>query len=208
MNAGDSLAVGRVPAVPDFDQLYAANPDPWAVASGEYETRKREILLALLSRRHYRHGWDPACGTGHLVAELAERCDSVLATDGSVAAVELTRALCVGRWSVTVRPGLLPEEPTDRPGEGFDLVVLAEFFYYLDAEDRRKSMEIIRRSAAAGCELLSVHWRPKPHDGWLSGAEVQTEIGADLTGAGWLPGLHLDDPDFVVDSWHRPAGPA
>lgn len=195
----------KAPTVPDFDQVYAADPDPWQVASGRYETRKREIVLALLSRRHYRHAWDPACGTGHLVARLAEHSESVLATDGSIRAVDLTRALCTAWTSVSVEQLLLPAEPTVPPG-GFDLIVLAEFFYYLDAENRRAAMETVRRCAGPGCELLDVHWRHHPHDGWLSGSAVQIEIGADLTGAGWHSGPHLDDPDFVIDCWHRPGG--
>ncbi len=198
----------HAPTVPDFDQVYAADPDPWRVASGEYETRKREIVLAMLARRSYRHAWDPACGTGHLVARLAERSESVLATDGSVRAVDLTRDLCRTQSQVTVQQLLLPAEPTEPtvPAGGFDLIVLAEFFYYLDPDDRQAAMETVRRCAGPGCELLAVHWRHAPHDGWLSGAAVQAEIGADLTTAGWLPGTHLDDTGFVVDSWHAPGG--
>ena len=207
MRAEEQHISSKVPTVPDFDQVYAADPDPWQVASGRYETRKREIVLALLSRRHYRHAWDPACGTGHLASRLAEHSTSVLATDGSIRAVELTTDLCTAWTSIDVEQLLLPAEP-DVPGGGFDLIVLAEFFYYLDAEDRRAAMETVRRCAGPGCELLAVHWRHRPHDGWLSGAAVQIEIGADLTEAGWLAGAHLDDHDFVIDSWHRPGGTA
>lgn len=205
MSAGEQHTIITAPTVPDFDRVYAADPDPWQVASGRYETRKREIVLALLSRRHYRHAWDPACGTGHLAARLAENSEFVLATDGSSRAVDLTRKLCNPWTSVSVEQLLLPAEPV-RPAGGFDLIVLAEFFYYLDAESRRAAMETVRRCAGPGCELLAVHWRHRPHDGWLSGSAAQIEIGTDLTKAGWNSGPHLDDLDFVIDSWHRPGG--
>ena len=79
---------------PDFETLYRANHDPWRVGTSSYEQRKLDIVLACLSRPRYCLAWDPACGTGHLAARLAERCDRVLASDASEAAVALTTTEC------------------------------------------------------------------------------------------------------------------
>jgi len=114
---------------PDFETLYRANHDPWRVGTSSYEQRKLDIVLACLSRPRYSLAWDPACGTGHLAARLAERCDQVLASDASEAAVALTTTECGGLRNVTSRVLRLPAVPADLGAP--DLIVLSEFFYYL-----------------------------------------------------------------------------
>lgn len=195
------------PVVPDFDAVYAADRDPWRVGTSSYERRKQQIVLAVLASPRYAHAWDPACGTGHLVAKLAGRCARVLATDTSAAAVALTKALCADRAEVVVGQLRLPAEPGHRPVTGFDLVVLAEFLYYLGRADRGAALRVVARCSAPGAEVLAVHWRARPHDGWLSGADVQVEIGHALSSLGWKGVVHLDDPDFVLDTWRRSAEP-
>jgi SAM-dependent methyltransferase len=190
--------------IPDFEAMYAADPDPWRVGSSFYEGRKRDLVLAALARPTYAAAWDPACGTGHLVERLAERCGTVLAGDASARAVELTTARCGPLPNVAVRRSALPAAPGRCPDAGFDLVVVAEFLYYLSPEDRLASLARVDALAApAGAEVVAVHWRHRPHDGWLSGADVQQEIVAFLGQRGWSGAVHLDDPDFVLDSLVR-----
>ena len=69
---------------PDFDAMYAADPDPWDVGGSSYEVRKRAVVLACLRRARYATAWDPACGTGHLTADVAARCDRRLHLDAGV----------------------------------------------------------------------------------------------------------------------------
>ena len=69
-----------------FERLYAADPDPWRTAERFYERRKREVLLASLPRPRFGSAFEPGCGTGLLTAELATRCDRVLAVDASATA--------------------------------------------------------------------------------------------------------------------------
>ncbi len=188
--------------VPDFDAVYRADTDPWGVRSSAYEGRKLEIVLACLSRPTYTTAWDPACGVGELAARLAARTDRVLATDGSVEATQLTRTRTIDLVGVQVGHQALPAPPpADWPG--FDLVVLSEFFYYLSADERVDSMAMIGSVLADQAEILSLHWRHKPHDAWLSGADTQAEIVAWLTRDGWQPVVHHEDRDFVLDSFER-----
>lgn len=186
--------------VPDFDSVYRADPDPWRVRSSFYERRKLEVVLAGLSAEHYHRAWDPASGVGELAARLADRATEVLATDASVEAVRLTRLRCADLPSVEVRALPLPATPGAEP---YDLVAVCEFLYYLDREDRQAALALIDSLTTADAELISVHWRHKPHDAWLSGADTQTEIGAFLRGRGWQPIVHHDDRDFVLDSFRR-----
>lgn len=185
-------------AVPDFDAVYTANQDPYGVASTFYERRKLQIVAAVLAKSEYDAAWDPACGTGHLALELAGRCGSVLATDGSPVAVQIARAHCGADPAITFDTVLLPTAPTT--STRFDLIALAEFMYYLDPDDRAASLSVVERCAAPQSEVVAVHWRHHPHDAHLSGADVQTEIVTHLTRIGWRHHLHLDDPSFVLDT--------
>jgi SAM-dependent methyltransferase len=188
---------------PDFDRLYRADPDPWQVSSSWYERRKLSIVLACLLRTRYALAWDPACGTGHLAARLSELADQVLATDGSAAAVELSRQTCADRANVRCALSALPAQPVG--GDRFDLVVLSEFVYYLTAEQRLASLATVM-ALAPRAEIVAVHWRHRPHDAHLGGEETQDEIVSTLAAAGWQRAVHHLDADFVLDSLDRSDG--
>jgi hypothetical protein len=60
--------------VPDFDALYRASSDPWAVSSSFYEQRKLDLVLGVLALPRYARAWDPARGVqAELVAALTSR---------------------------------------------------------------------------------------------------------------------------------------
>ena len=190
--------------VPDFEALYREQPDPWSVATSFYEQRKLELVLAALTRRRYRNAWDPASGTGHLAARLAERCATVLATDGAEEAVRLSRTTCAELENVTLQPWRFPADGTPAAGP-FDLVVLSEFLYYLPADERAQIAALLDRVSAGESEVLAVHWRPQPHDAWLSGAAVQAELAAALAAGGWRLVYRIEDVEFDLAGWRRGA---
>jgi len=189
-----------VTEIPDFDALYRAEPDPWSVRTSPYEQRKLSITLACLNRPRYVAAWDPACGVGELAFRLADRADRVLATDASAEAVALARQRCADRAGVEVARSRLP---LPSAWTGLDLIVLSEFCYYLEAADRRSMLTMINSVAADNAEVLSVHWRFKPHDGWLSGESVQREIAGGLRRSGWTQTTHHLDTDFILDVHRR-----
>jgi hypothetical protein len=186
---------------PDFDALYAADPDPWNVRDSWYERRKEAVLLALLSRERYDHAWDAASGTGSLARSLAGRCRHVTATDASPAAVRLTEHLLSGLPDTVAAVSRLPELPplADAP----DLVVLAEVLYYLSDEARAQSLDAVHSVTAPAAEVVAVHWRHHPDDAFLSGAAATEEADAGLQLRGWDRHSWHDDPDFVAASWVR-----
>lgn len=188
--------------IPDFDALYRRDPDPWKVRSSFYEQRKLAIVLACLNAPTYRFAWDPACGVGELAARLALRTERLLATDASTEAVQLTAQHCRGLAQVQVQEWALPAAPPE-PSRGFDLVVLSEFFYYLSAADRSTTLSMLDAVTTDDAEIVSVHWRYKPHDAWLSGEDVQTEVIDRLGALGWRHRVQHDDRDFVVDCLER-----
>lgn len=184
---------------PDFDAVYRADPDPWSVTTSWYERRKRQIVLGCLTRQRYARGWDAASGTGTLTAELARRCDQMLASDSAPTAVELTRAACADHAHVDVQRVTLPREVARLRHTEFDLVVLSEFLYYIEDESRvrtvRRAAELCRSTA----EIVVVHWAHLPDDAWLSGAEANAEAVAQLDGCGFRRVVHHQDADFVLD---------
>ena len=186
--------------VPDFDALYRADPDPWKVGSSFYEQRKLAVLLACLTRRSYVSAWDPSCGTGELAAGLALRADTVVATDSSEEAVRLTATRCSGVSQVTVARVRQPGRPP-RPAGDFALTVIAEFAYYLTGSARDEFWTLVDELSAPTAEIVVIHWRHRPHDGYLSGADVNLEAIQRLTesGSGWTRSVHHDDADFVLD---------
>jgi hypothetical protein len=187
---------------PDFEALYAADPDPWEVRDSWYERRKEAVVLALLSRESYERAWDAASGTGSLARALAGRCGHVTASDASPRAVALTGRLVSGLPNVTAVVSRLPEVPplADAP----DLVVLSEVLYYLPDEERARSLDAVATAAASSAEVVVVHWRHHPDDAFLSGAAATEEADTRLRGGGWERHTWHDDPDFVAASWVRP----
>jgi SAM-dependent methyltransferase len=187
---------------PDFEALYAADPDPWKVRDSWYERRKEAVLLALLSRERYEHSWDAACGTGALARALAGRSGRVTATDASSRAVRLTEHLLSGLPATTALVSRLPGVPplADAP----DLVVLSEVLYYLPDEERAQSLDAVATAADEVAEIVVVHWRHHPDDAFLPGAAATEEADTRLRRGGWTRHTWHDDPDFVAASWVRP----
>jgi 2-polyprenyl-3-methyl-5-hydroxy-6-metoxy-1,4-benzoquinol methylase len=152
-----------------FDRLYADADDPWQLSTRWYEQRKYAITLALLPRRRYRHAFEPGCSIGTLTEQLAQRCDHVTAVDVADAALRgadarLRDAGCRNR--VTLAQSSLDAA---WPPEPFDLVVLSEVAYYLEAD----SLAALLRNEIArlqpGATVVAAHWRHPVADYPLSG---------------------------------------
>ncbi|MDQ1394352.1 MAG: hypothetical protein QOF30_3329 [Acidimicrobiaceae bacterium] len=157
-----------------FEQRYAADADPWGFSSRWYEARKYALTLASLPHRHYRRAFEPGCSIGVLTADLATRCDYLLAADGVDAALDQARRRVAGQPNVDVAKLLLPQEWPDGP---WDLVVLSELGYYFDATDLGRLLDRAAETTVAGATLVAVHWRGET-DYPLSGDGVHRAIGA------------------------------
>ena len=180
-----------------FDGLFASSDDPWAFRQRWYEQRKRAITLAALPRPRYRAIFEPGCANGELSADLATRCDRLLCCDTASAAVALARTRLSPFNHAEVRQARLPEQ---WPSEQFDLIVISEIGYYLDAEDFKRVIENASRSLTADGQLLACHWRP-PIDGCPLNARQVHDLLHDHLG---LPRLVLhQEADFLLELWSR-----
>jgi SAM-dependent methyltransferase len=186
--------------VPDFDALYEADPDPFHVRSSFYEQRKLGLVLDCLTKPFYNSAWDPACGIGEMAARLAPRAERVLASDASPQAVHLTRRRCSSCTNVEVKQLTQPQHPLSE-ADPFDLIVLSEFAFYLTEQGRQDTLEVLHSAAAERAELVAVHWRHHPLDGYgyISGEQVQEEVVGGLEPRGWHHVVQHDDRDFIID---------
>jgi LmbE family N-acetylglucosaminyl deacetylase/SAM-dependent methyltransferase len=158
-----------------FDDLYARHDDPWSFETRWYEKRKRALTMAALPREGYGSVLEVGCSTGLLTAELAARADRLLAIDIADYAVAATSARTAGLPGVTVELRDFSEGVPEGP---FDLVVLSEVGYYLDAETLAVRLRELAASLAPGGELLLCHWRHEVADYPLTGGQVHRAADA------------------------------
>jgi len=158
-----------------FDQMYAASPDPWGFTDRWYEQRKYALTLAALTRQRYRSVFEPGCSIGVLTAQLALRCDRLLAVDLVDTAVQNARRevrdLPDGAGDVVVERW---DAHDDCPAASFDLIVVSEMLYYLDPPDARRFMDRAADHLDADGEVLLVHWRERVPEYPMTGDEAHT----------------------------------
>ncbi|WP_285241969.1 PIG-L family deacetylase [Arthrobacter sp. G.S.26] len=176
-----------------FDAVHAGSADPWNYAGSWYERRKRALTLAALPQERYRSALEVGCSIGTLTADLAPRCDNLLAVDASgTAADRASERLAAFPW-VSVRRQVLPES---WPAGSFDLVVVSEVGYYLAPDELAALLDRIRESISPGGALVLCHWR-HPIDGWeLDGETVHTRARERL---GWQQSGLYREQDFVLE---------
>lgn len=143
-----------------FDARYAADPDPWNFAASPYERDKYAATLAALPRPHYAAGLEIGCSIGVLTAALAPRCDTLVALDVAEAALDQARARCRGLPHLRL---LKAQVPGEWPEGTFDLILLSEVVYYLDAADVARLAARVRGSLIPGGDVVLVHWTGETH---------------------------------------------
>ncbi|MEP6648363.1 MAG: class I SAM-dependent methyltransferase [Lapillicoccus sp.] len=181
-----------------FEQMYAANPDPWGFATRWYEQRKYALTLAALTRARYQSAFEPGCSIGVLTAQLAQRCDRLLAVDLVDAAVRQARhrvaALGRGAGAVDVRQWDATHDPW--PDGSFDLIVVSEVLYYLDPDDAGRFVRSAVDHLAGDGEIVLAHWRPRVPEYPLTGDEAHAVARRAST---LEVAAHYEDDDVVLD---------
>lgn len=163
-----------------LEQFYAeSGDDPWGVDERWYEARKRALTLAVLPRARFARALEPGCSIGALTAELATRCDDLLAVDAVEAPLRRARARLAGVPHVRLERRRLPGEWPPGP---FDLVVVSEVGYFLGGPDLADLAERAAASLTPDGVLVACHWRhggrpATPGDpGVLTGDEVHAVL--------------------------------
>ncbi len=179
-----------------FEQMYVESADPWGFGTRWYERRKYALTVAALPRRRYRSAFEPGCSVGVLTALLAARCDAILATDVADAALRTARTRLTDadpRCTIEFRRWALG---SPWPQRTFDLIVLSEVGYYLDADGWRAALDSAARALESGGTLVCAHWRHPVADYPQTGDAVHDAVRG-TTGLA-LTGTYVDT-DFVLD---------
>ena len=151
-----------------FDDLYAANPDPWTFESSPYEAAKYDATIAALQGRRFTSGLEIGCSIGVLTDRLSARCDTLLAIDVAEAALERAKQ------RVPAAAFERREVPEEFPDGAYDLIVVSEVLYYLDEPAFDATLDAIERTLHG--TLLAVHWRPLAERYPLTGDEVHERL--------------------------------
>jgi SAM-dependent methyltransferase len=120
-----------------FEQAYSAGRDPWASADQRYRYQavKYRSLMSLLPKgRRFARALDLGSGVGVLSLALADVADDVLGLDIAQSAVDRATLRAGGRHGVRFAQGDASNLSRSLDGS-FDLVVIADTIYYLDAVD-------------------------------------------------------------------------
>lgn len=152
-----------------FDLIYERNEDPWDFESSAYERAKYAATLAALPKERYRSAFEIGCSIGVLTAELALRCDRLLAVDVSETALAKARSRC--RYLPQVRFRTM-QVPAKFPRGPFDLILISEVGYYLSAADWRRATDLVVARLTPTGHAVLVHWTPRVHDYPQTGNEV------------------------------------
>lgn len=189
-----------------FDDVYAANDDPWNFQGSPYEAAKYARTLAALPRERYARALEVGCSIGVLTGLLARRVDALTAVDVSEAALQRARARNRDASNVTFERRRLPQDVPDGP---FDLVMLSEVLYYLSPGDLEAALDVIVARTAPGGTVMLVHWTPHVHDYPQTGDAVH-EAALARVSRGELTHRHGerhgdDQEGYRLDVFERPA---
>lgn len=178
-----------------FEEHYRRSDDPWGFRSRWYERRKRALLCACLPAERFENAWEIGCSNGELAAALAPACDRLLATDGNAIAVGIARDRLSEFSTVRVQQMWIPEA---WPEERFDLVVLSEMAYYLDAAALTQFCGKLISSISPTGHFVACHWRPRIADGAITGDEAHDLMTPLLP---WQKTVRHFEDDFRLEIW-------
>ncbi|MGR3563899.1 MAG: SAM-dependent methyltransferase [Heliomarina sp.] len=112
-----------------LNEIYASSDDPWAFATSAYEQERFRATRNALRQLSYASALEIGCGNGELARYIAPLCKAYLGMD----AVE--KALNAAREKNPDAHFIKGYYPCDLPRGPFDLIILSEFLYFLDASD-------------------------------------------------------------------------
>ncbi|WP_315387912.1 methyltransferase [uncultured Stenotrophomonas sp.] len=175
-----------------FEQIYQ-EPDPFQYRNRWYEARKRALTLACLPRQRYRSAWEVGCSNGVLTAELAGRCDELLATDLNAAALADAAETTYDRPNVRLAQA---SHPGQWPEGRFDLIVVSEVGYYLAPQDVVEMAAKLRASLTDDGLLLACHWLHPFDEARSSALQVHRTFARGLEEA-----FCYQDADLLMQGW-------
>lgn len=184
-----------------FEDLHQEQADPWAVHSSWYERRKRALTLAALPRERFARGLEVGCSVGALTADLAGRCERLLAVDASAAALARAAAHLAHLGTVSLERVRVPDR---WPAGRFDLIALCEIGYFCSPRQWDRVLDHVVGTLAEDGIVVACHWR-HPVRGWpMDGDRVHERL---LTDARLQARVAHTEGDLVLHLLTRPGTP-
>ncbi|MDY6784847.1 MAG: SAM-dependent methyltransferase [Cyanobacteriota bacterium] len=181
-----------------FENLYAADSDPWRFATSRYEADKYAATIAALPKNSYRSGFEIGGSIGILTEKLAERCDSLLSIDVSETAQQQAIERCDRFPHLRFQ---LMQFPEQQPDETFDLIVVSEVGYYWSWGDLKRAQKSILNLLEPGGHLMLVHWTEETNYP-LTGDEVH-DFFSELVSTQMQPLVEHKAEQYRLDLFER-----
>ncbi|WP_027170811.1 SAM-dependent methyltransferase [Methylobacterium sp. 10] len=143
-----------------FENRYADDPDPWQFTTSTYEAAKYAATLDALPKPRFASALEIGCSIGVFTEALASRCDALIGLDTAEKALEQARARCESLPHVRFER---LHVPCQWPAGGFDLILISEVLYFLDADDMSHLAKRILDALDPGGILVLVHWTGLTH---------------------------------------------
>lgn len=182
-----------------FENMFAADPDPWRFETSDYEREKYDRTIAALGGRRYASALEVGCANGVLTRRLGEHALELLALDVSDSALEAARRRCAGQTGVRFERKVFPAEG---PGGSYDLVTLSEVVYYWSDDDIAHAGRWLSDALAPGGDVILVHWTGAT-DYPQSGDEAVAKLAAAITAPIQVLAAERQE-GYRLDFWRRP----
>lgn len=182
-----------------FAAMYRRDADPWRMRSSAYERDKYLATIALLPPRRFQNAVEVGCSVGVLTRMLAEHCEHLLALDVDDVPLAHARETCRDRGNVTFEKRVIPAE---WPPGTFDLTVLSEVLYFLDAQDIQATARQVVASAGRDARVVLVNWLGQtgtPCDG-----EAAAELFIAASRPAFMPRTQHRTREYRMDVLARP----
>ncbi len=152
--------------------------DPWNYLTSEYERKKYADTLAALPSRPIGRTLEVGCSIGVFTAELAPRCERLVAIDFAARALSLARERVGHLANTQLLQASFPEQVPPGP---WDVIVCSEVLYYLDEQTLREAIRWLRTQLQEGSSLVAVSWRGRGAREPLRGDEAHDLLIAELS---------------------------
>ena len=181
-----------------FEGIFAADADPWDLATSEYERRKFDRTIEALGDRHYASGLEIGCAHGVLTERLHPLCDQLLAIDISQTALARAQQRVGPNSGIEwARMGF----PAESPARLFDLCVVSEVAYYWDAADLSRAAHWLADHLVPGGRVVLVHYTGET-DYPCTADEAVRALERGTSGQ-FLPCLAERHERYRLDLWER-----
>jgi SAM-dependent methyltransferase len=142
----------------DFGQIYAAEPDPWAI--GDADSERYDLYHRMVVERSEQRTTilDIGCGLGAFLARFQGDFDELIGVEVSEIAVDKgRRRFPFIRYVTGSAEDLDSTLPDDRD---YDTIVYSDVIYYLNEAGKRRSLRWIAEHLAPGGLAFIAGWAP------------------------------------------------